>query len=184
MINLLNQNIFPLIVGAWSVPVAAAPLQGTLLVLTLQNIWSRLPCGGRGCSWGAQWNAVGPGSLLLIFEHLIWLVTLELPGFGGKSFEPYVKGLELGRGYSVWYWNQKSLLETQPDVSTVLLPQVTCQKHYPFLFYAKHMKGQDLPSATMVNGGGKSKEKSKATARVTVWLFKLTMCTNLKGSKP
>lgn len=31
---------------------------------------------------------------------------------------------------------------------------------------------------------GKSREKFKANARVTAWLFKLTMCTNLKGSKP
>lgn len=81
-------------------------------------------------------------------------MTLGLPGFWGKLFEPYVKGLELGRGYSVWYWNQKSLLEAQPNVITMLPPQATCQEHDPFLFYAKHMKGQDLPSATMVNSGG------------------------------
>lgn len=79
-------------------------------------------------------------------------MTLELQRVWGKLFELYVKGLELRSGYSIWYQNQKWLLKLQPNKCTVVLPQVAGQKH-SFLFYTKHMKGQDLLSVAMGNGG-------------------------------
>lgn len=155
-----ESNIFPL-VKPWRVAAAPAdPLQGTILVLTpsLDRGWygqtacSCSPSGGRGCSLGVHWDAFKPLGYYHIFVRLFWLVTLGLHGFWGRLFELYVKGLELRSGYSIWYQNQKSLFKLQPNKYTLVLPQVTGQKH-PFLLCIKHRKGQDFPSVAMGNGG-------------------------------